>query len=277
MRTIAFVIITMGKSDYLEGMLKSLEKYERVILVDNSPNGICKKLIGEYNFIYCHELKAGVSSARNAGASLAKDVDYIYFLDDDLSFDEDWHRELEKTLTSDESVDLIGGRVIANYPEDVFVPEKYLYLVGEKNLGNESGIINKDYVGGCNLLVRAKTFFDLGGFDVNFGHKGNSLGLNEDVVFQEMIRKNHGTVYYTPEFVFYHHWKGTEDDLLKRVRLQGLYDRQTDLATNKIRFVLRNIKYMLFIVARKVLLCKENIRDVKYWDYLRYSAYVNNK
>ena len=36
MRTIAFAIITMGKSDYLEGMLKSLEKYERVILVDKS-------------------------------------------------------------------------------------------------------------------------------------------------------------------------------------------------------------------------------------------------
>lgn len=277
MRTIAFVIITMGQSDYLESMLKSLEKYERVILVDNSPSGVCKRLIGKYNFLYCHELKAGVSSARNAGASLAQDVDYIYFLDDDLSFDEEWHRELERTLASDENADLTGGRVIADYPKDVYVPEKYRYLVGEKNLGDGKGIITKDYVGGCNLLVRRETFLNLGGFDVNFGHKGAALGLNEDVVFQEMIRKNRGYVYYNPGFVFYHHWKGTEEDLLRRVRLQGLYDRQTDLTTNKLRFVLRNIKYVLFIATRRSLLSKDNIRDVKYWDYLRYSAYVNNK
>lgn len=277
MRKIAFVIITMGKSDYLEGMLKSLEKYDRVILVDNSPNGICKELIGKYNFIYCHELKAGVSSARNAGASLAKDVDYIYFLDDDLSFDEEWHRELEKTLTSDESVDLIGGRVIADYSDDLIIPEKYLYLVGEKNLGVIGKIVDKDYVGGCNLLINAKTFFRLGGFDINFGHVGTTLGLNEDVVFQELVRKNHGKVYYNPDLVFYHHWKGNENDLLKRIRLQGIYDRHTDLETNKLRFVLRIIKYVVFVSIHRIHLSKMNICNVQYWDYLRYSSYILNK
>lgn len=276
MRTIAFVIITMGKSDYLEGMLKSLEKYDRVILVDNSPNGICKKLIGKYNFIYCHELKAGVGSARNAGASLAKDVDYIYFLDDDLSFDEEWHRELEKTLDSYGCYDLIGGRVIANYFDDLIIPEKYRYLVGEKNLGGIGKIVDKDYVGGCNLLINAKTFFGLGGFDINFGHVGTKLGLNEDVVFQELVRKNHGTVYYNPDLVFYHHWKGNENDLLKRIRLQGIYDRHTDLETNKLRFVLRIIKYVVFVSIHRIRLSKKNIYDVKYWDYLRYSSYISN-
>lgn len=276
MRTIAFVIITMGKSDYLEGMLKSLEKYERVILVDNSPNGICKRLIGKYNFIYCHELKAGVSSARNAGASLAKDVDYIYFLDDDLSFDEEWHRELERTLTSDECFDLIGGRVIADYSDNLIIPKKYLYLVGEKNLGEISKIVDKDYVGGCNLLINAETFFELGGFDVNFGHVGTTLGLNEDVVFQELVRKNYGSVYYNPNLVFYHHWKGNEDDLLKRIRLQGIYDRHTDLETNKFRFILRIIKYVIFVSIHRFSLSKENICDVKYWDYLRYNSYISN-
>lgn len=276
MRTIAFAIITMGKSDYLEGMLKSLEKYERVILVDNSPNGICKRLIGKYKFIYFHELKAGVSSARNAGASLAQDVDYIYFLDDDLSFGEGWHRELERMLTSDEYFDLIGGRVIADYSDDLIIPQKYLYLVGEKNLGRISKIVDKDYVGGCNLLVNTKIFFRLGGFDVNFGHVGTMLGLNEDVVFQELVRKNHGLVYYNPNLVFYHHWKGNEDDLLKRIRLQGIYDRHTDLETNRLRFIFRIIKYVVFVSIHRVRFFKKNICNVKYWDYLRYSSYISN-
>lgn len=277
MKKIAFVIITMGKSNFLENMLASLNDYEEVILVDNSPEGKCKKLIGKYNFTYCHELKQGVSNARNAGALLVKNTDYIFFLDDDLSFGEGWHQELERTLASDINADLIGGRVVADYPKELLIPEKYLYLVGEKNLGELKKVVNNDYVGGCNLLVKANAFFKLGGFDVNFGHKGTSLGLNEDVVFQELIRKKHGFVYYNPKLVFYHHWKGTKDDLLRRVRLQGRYDRQTDLATNKLRFILRSIKYVLFITIRRFLPSKENMSDVKYWDYLRYSAYVNYK
>lgn len=277
MKRIAFVIITMGKSDYLEGMLSYLKKYEKVILVDNSPEGKCKTLVGKYNFTYTHELKSGVSNARNAGASLVGNVDYIYFLDDDLSFDEEWHYELERVLSSDSIEDLIGGRVIADYPQELSIPEKYLYLIGEKYLGEYPKIIKRDYVGGCNLLVKSETFFELGGFDSNFGHIGSTLGLNEDVVFQELIRKNHGSVYYNPKLIFYHHWRGSEDDLLRRVKLQGVYDRQTDLRTNKLRFVLRIIKYVLFIALQRFLLPGENVCEVKYWDYLRYCAYVNNK
>ena len=277
MRKLAFVIITMGESDYLEDMLGSLEEYEKVILVDNSAEGKCKSLIGKYHFTYIHELKPGVSNARNAGARLTGDVDYIYFLDDDLSFGGEWHCELERVLSADNVAELIGGRVVADYPRDISIPQKYLYLVGEKYLGDSEKKVNKDYVGGCNLLVRAETFFELGGFDSNFGHIGTTPGLNEDVVFQELIRKNHGFVHYNPKLVFYHHWQGTEDDLLKRVKLQGLYDRQTDLRTNKIRFILRNIKYVIFIALHRFLLSKKNVYDVKYWDYLRYSTYVNNK
>jgi len=277
MRRIAFVIISMGKSDYLECILSYLEKYEKVILVDNSPEGKCKSLIGKYHFTYTHELTPGVSNARNAGARLTGDVDYIYFLDDDLSFGEEWHYELERLLSADNVAELIGGRVVADYPRNIVIPAKYLYLVGEKNLGDSEKIVNKDYVGGCNLLVRAETFFALGGFDSNFGHIGTTQGLNEDVVFQELIRKNHGFVYYNPKLVFYHHWHGSEDDLLNRVKLQGVYDRQTDIRTNKHRFILRNIKYKIFIALHRYLLSNKNLYDVKYWDYLRYCSYVNNK
>ena len=103
------------------------------------------------------------------------------------------------------------------------------------------------------------------------------MGLNEDVVFQDQIRKNHGYVFFNPELVFVHHWRGSEDDLLRRVRLQGRFDRQTDLETNKLRFVLRNIKYALFIALRRIRNADKDLTDVKYWDYLRYSAYLGGK
>ena len=45
MKKIAFVIITIGTSDYLEDMLSSLNEYKSVILVDNSPDGKCKGIV----------------------------------------------------------------------------------------------------------------------------------------------------------------------------------------------------------------------------------------
>lgn len=276
MKKIAFVIISLGKSIYLEDMLISL-KDKKVVLVDNSSEGKCKNLESKYDITYCHELIQGVSNARNVGAALVGNVDYVYFLDDDLAFGKYWNQELNRFLASDDSFDLIGGRVKADYSSDLVLPDKYLYLVGEKNLGDAERVVYKDYVGGCNLLVKMDTFLELGGFDTHFGHKGTSIGLNEDVVFQEQIRKKHGSVFYNPELVFIHHWKGNKDDLLKRVRLQGLFDRQTDLETNKIRFVLRTIKYVLFIILRRLQASKDDLSDVKYWDYLRYSAYIDGK
>ena len=273
MKKIAFVIISMGNSLFLEDMLNSL-KDKKVILVDNSSECKCKNLLGKYDITYHHELIQSVSKARNAGAELVGDVDYVYFLDDDLTFGECWHQELNLFLESDDSFDLIGGRVKAVYSQELVLPEKYLYLVGEKNLGDSKREIATDYVGGCSLLVKLETFRKLGGFDTHFGHKGASIGLNEDVVFQEQIRKNHGSVFYNPELAFVHHWRGSEDDLLSRVRLQGRFDRQTDLETNKLRFVLRNIKYALFIALRMIRNADKDLTDVKYWDCLRYSAYL---
>lgn len=276
MKKIAFVIISMGNSDFLEDMLDSL-KGKRVILIDNSSEGKCKDVSSRYDITYYHELIQGVSKARNVGATLVGDVDYIYFLDDDLTFGECWNQELKRFLNSDDNYDLVGGRVKADYSPQIILPGKYLYLVGEKNLGESKKEIVKDYVGGCNLLVKMETFRKLGGFDTQFGHKGESIGLNEDVVFQEQIRRNHGSIFYNPALDFVHHWRGNEEDLLRRIRLQGLFDRQTDLETNKLRYVLRNIKYVLFITLRRAKKANTDLADVKYWDYLRYRAYLREK
>lgn len=274
MKKIAFVIITMGKSGYLENMLDSLKIYENVILVDNSPEAKCKGLIGKYNFKYCHELEPGVSSARNAGAKLVGNVDYIYFLDDDLSLGDDWHQELKRILSNDRDYDLIGGRVKADYFSELYIPEKYLYLVGEKNLGENARVICKDYVGGCNLLVKLETYYRLGGFNTNFGHVGTKIGLNEDVIFQEQIRKDHGTIYYDPALVFFHHWEGKDEDLLMRVKFQGKYDRQTDWSTNKLRFFLRVFKYTVCVKYLSIFLKKGRRYNTWYWDCMRYREYI---
>lgn len=275
MKSVAFVIITLGASQYLEPMLSFLSNSYRVIVVDNSIDRKCYPLIKKYKIQYIHERRQGASYARNAGALLVKNEDYIYFLDDDLSLTKEWAAELINVLKSSYLYDAVGGKVIAEYSLDKQIPRKYIYLVGGKDLGNTSFRLRNDYLGGCNLLVKRKTFSKLGGFDTNYGHKGLVTGLNEDVIFQEKIRKEKGFILYNPKLLFIHHWKGTLSDIENRVQLQGIYDRKVDLSYNRVRFILRMIKYTLWLLAY-IYTKKDNFDDEKHYDYLRYSAYVRN-
>lgn len=276
MKSVVFVIITMGKSVYLEDMLITLQKYQNVVVVDNSKNGICEGMVCKYNVRYLHETESGVSSARNAGATLAESEDYIYFLDDDLSFGSEWSSELNKILNDDITYDLVGGRVIAEYPSDIVLPEKYLYLVGKKDFGLKDIIIKNDYVGGCNFLVSRERFVQIGGFERHFGHKENLIGLNEDVLFQEKIRQVGGNVYYKPKLSFVHHWNGNIEDIYTRLQLQGIYDRKVDLKVNRTRFCLRIIKYSAWMGLFKIIDLIGKDSEVLKCDYLRYKAYLRD-
>ena len=275
MKSVAFVIITLGTSQYLEPMLSFLSNSYRVIVVDNSVDRRCLQLNRRYNIQYIHEKRQGASYARNTGASFVKNEDYIYFLDDDLSLTEEWASELLNVLKSPCLYDVVGGKVIAEYSLKTQIPRKYIYLVGGKDLGNTSFRLKHDYLGGCNLLVRRTTFSKLGGFDTDYGHKGTAIGLNEDVNFQEKIRRTNGLIQYNPKLLFIHHWKGSISDIEHRVQLQGIYDRKTDLSYNRFRFIMRMIKYTLWLFSFTYSK-NDDLDDEKHYDYLRYSAYVRN-
>ena len=119
-------------------------------------------------------------------------------------------------------------------------------------------------------------FFRLGTFNTQYGHKGSILGLNEDVVFQDVVRQNGGSITYDPELTFIHHWHGTKEQIIERICLQGIYDRQSDLMTNRFRFIMRMIKYICCIIKYH-LQNDKSIYCEKHFDYMRYSAYVTNR
>ncbi|NUM33609.1 MAG: glycosyltransferase [Candidatus Brocadiae bacterium] len=275
MKTVVFVIISVGMSDYLEPMIQTIRGSYPLILVDNSDDALLSPLSKKYEIYYIHEMTKGVSAARNAGSELAKLYDYIFFLDDDLELIDGWKETLEKILVDEKEYDCVGGRVIAKYDKNIRVPEKYSYLVGEKNLGNQEKKVVQDYIGGCNLLIRKKLFFEVGKFNTNFGHRNGKIGLNEDVLFQDTIRKKRFEVLYMPEFRFIHHWNGTEQMLFTRIRLQGNYDRQLDLRINKIRFFLRIIKYLVFLCGYQLFLKNRHV-IVYMYDFMRYYEYIFN-
>jgi GT2 family glycosyltransferase len=257
-------------------MISTISKHYPIIIVDNSDCALLVGLSQKYGINYVREEVKGVSVAKNNGSNLAIDYDFIFFLDDDLELTEGWKTAIDGILESETNYCCIGGRVIAKYDNKLNIPQKYLYLVGEKNFGEREKILSTDYLSGCNLLIQRKLFFDLGKFDLGFGHKDGVIGLNEDVLIQEQIRKRGFNIHYVPTLKFVHYWNGTEAMILERVRLQGIYDRMLDLRVNKIRFFLRLIKYLCFLAYYQVALRRKNIK-VHYYDSLRYREYLFGK
>lgn len=274
MKSVAFIIISLGKSEYLEQLLKELSSEYRVILVDNSQGLLCQKYSRKYPIEYITEEIQGISIARNKGASMVKTEDYLFFLDDDLSLLNNWKSTIDHILNDDIEYYCLGGKVIAEYDKKLKIPQKYLYLVGEKDFGNSIIELKHDYLGGCNLLIDRVTFNQVNGFNTSYGHKGNELGANEDVILQDDIRRMGRSITYRGDLVFKHHWNGDEKKIIRRLKIQGLNDRLTDLKTKKLIFFLRLIKYTIFVIAKKSRIKKTTYWSEEYFDYIKYKAYL---
>ncbi len=279
MKTISFIIISIGKSDKLDNLLCFFDKFVKfgtIILVDNSTSGI---LYNKYhNVKYKHEIKQGASYARNSGASIATS-DYLYFLDDDILPNSSWIDELTSFLQSELFVGIIGGQVDIPKEIEKLVPNNYSYLVGRKTFGEKTKVIRRDYIGGCNFLITKKLFDVVGGMNVQLGHNLNKIVLNEDVYLQEKVRKNGKKIVFNPRLSVTHFWKGNAEQLIERVKLQGKYDKIVDFEIKRKRYILRIVKYSIYIfffnIIMKYFVKTHNTNY--YFTIVRYKGYAEYK
>ena len=274
---LSFIISSIGKSDRLDHLINQIDSMfynKEIILVDNSRNKLLyKKYYKSSKCRYIYEGNQGTSYARNTGAKEAKN-EMLIFLDDDIVLSDNFRNIDFLSLYKDEKFGIAGGKIIvSNKPK--YLPKKYTYLAGEKDFGNK--LINMPsyhYLGGCLLIIKKKTFDLFKGFDVQFGHQGNIIGANEDIIFQELIRKAGLKVVYIPEATVYHFWNENEAKALERVRKQGIVDRMTDEKYFKSRMILKLVKYKIFIFIFKNN--KKLSKEMQY-DLERYKSYVNSK
>lgn len=274
---LSFIISSIGKSDRLDNLINQIYSWfdnKELILVDNSRDKVLyEKYFNNDKCKYVYEKKAGLSFARNRGALEAK-YDMLIFLDDDVVLGDNFKSASFKSLYDNHDFGIAGGKIVVNEIPD-YLPEKYTYLAGEKDYGDEVIVMPKyKYLGGCTLVMRKDVFNKIGGFDINFGHNGNNIGANEDVIMQEMIRKKGLKVIYDPQFLVYHFWNEEEDKAILRVRKQGIVDRITDKKYFTFRMILRLIKYNIFIMINGN---RKNLSNEKKYDLERYRSYVKGK
>ena len=274
MSKISYIISSIGKSNKLEELINILINNlddNEVILIDNSKEGILKFYKNNKKIHYFHEKESGLSNARNRGAKEATN-ELLVFLDDDIIPKNIFFKRINDYTKKISNDFIIGGKIIPkSLPK--YLPPKYQYIAGLKDYGDKKLLLPKyTYLGGCLLIMTKKTFEKLTGFDKSFGHNGKNIGANEDVIIQDIAHKKKIDVIYDPNLCVIHHWNGSYELALERIKTQGKNDRITDKKYHKIRLILKHIKYNLFILIKRK---SNNLTDI--YDIVRYKSYVQNR
>ena len=198
---VSYIISSIGKSRKLNELLNSLIKHlngNEIILIDNSENKALQQYKKNKAIHYYHEEKTGLSNARNRGAKEASN-ELLVFLDDDIIPKSSFFKALNSYANNKSLKAIVGGKII---PKEIpkFLPIKYQYIAGMKNFGDDKKILPKyKYLGGCLLVMTKETFNKVNGFNNNFGHDGSKLSANEDVLIQDIARKDGINMIYDPK------------------------------------------------------------------------------
>jgi mycofactocin system glycosyltransferase len=142
---------------------------------------------------------AGPGAARNAGAQeVARDVEFLAFVDSDCVADPDWLRRLVVEL-ADHRVAACAGRAVSR-GEDSPV-ERYEQVRSPIDLGTRRADLDRTgpffYVPAANLVVRRRLFDRIGGFRV-------ALRVGEDVDLCQRLLEAGGRIRYVPEATVVH-------------------------------------------------------------------------
>jgi glycosyltransferase involved in cell wall biosynthesis len=211
----SIVICTYNRAKYLKTVLESVRGQEiasdlfETIIVDNNSTdntpAIAKEFIQTHPLaFYVHETKQGLAYARNRGWQEASGQ-YIVYTDDDCRLPEDWLFKAANIIKK-ERYELFGGPYFPYYENQKPSWYKDTYGSSTKWLPSEPGLLKKNYLTGGNMFVRKDILETHGGFPVNFGMRGNSLGYGEDTHFQRLLSEKDTRIriHYDPDLFVYH-------------------------------------------------------------------------
>lgn len=114
-------IATYRRPEMLDRLLASLAPVspgDRVVVVDNDPEGSAAAVSARYPFVdYVTEPRPGIAAARNRGLDELRDEQYIAFVDDDEWVCDGWLDIMRGTLERLGAA-VVVGPVIPEYPAD---------------------------------------------------------------------------------------------------------------------------------------------------------------
>ncbi|HYW34941.1 MAG TPA: glycosyltransferase [Balneolaceae bacterium] len=172
----------------------SFDQYEVIVTDDEGEGSKSQKLVQE-KYSWAHWVAGpgcGPAANRNNGAKKAKG-DWLVFTDDDCLPDKNWLAAIWEAKLSDENVDVIEGKTIADQP---------------KPSSGWEAPINED--GGnlwsCNMAIHKNCFDELEGFDEEY-----PVASVEDIDFHKRIKLANYIIEFAPGALVVHPWRRIPD------------------------------------------------------------------
>jgi glycosyltransferase involved in cell wall biosynthesis len=217
---ITVIVCTYNRCTSLAKALNSVaasrlpESFEwEVLVVDNNSRDQTREVVEHFcrrhprRFRYLFESQQGKSFALNAGIHEARG-DVLAFMDDDVTVDSMWARNLTAHLHNGEWAGA-GGRIL---PAHDFSPPPWLPLDGPRNMSGVLALFDfgdKTYALdraplGTNMAFQKKMFGKYGGFRTDLGPSPGSEIRNEDTEFGRRLLAAGERLRYEPSAIVYH-------------------------------------------------------------------------
>jgi glycosyltransferase involved in cell wall biosynthesis len=212
---LSVVIATFRRYDVLPDAIDSVLAQQKVsrenleiIVVDNTPVAERQAVRNSDQCnLFITEDVSGLSRARNIGIH-ASHADLIAFLDDDAIASPTWASEAIDLLNNNADWDVIGGRILAKYPDNqkpIWIDaklEEFLSCI-DWPVDKPTAMADGLWIAGANMVFRRRVFQDGHGFDERLGRNGSSSLLsNDETELFESIGKDR--IYYVPQMAVDH-------------------------------------------------------------------------
>jgi glycosyltransferase involved in cell wall biosynthesis len=190
---ISVIIPAFNEEKFLGNCLLSLKEQDfkdfEIIVVDNNSTDKTGEIAKKLGAILVFEKNQGIAFARNKGAKIAKG-EILVFTDADTILPKNWLSRIKEEFEKDKELIAFGGSCqFYSGPISARLAGKFLlkpFLFLDKFFSGGFNLM------GCNMAIKKKAFFKVGGFNEN-------LKLNEDVEISYRLREI-GKVKLDPNF-----------------------------------------------------------------------------
>jgi len=216
---LSIVICTYNRAQMLDDVLKGFSTLKHVqdmtyevIIVDNNSSDNTRDIAEqwqaqkEFQLRYSMEVRQGISHARNRAVSEARG-DWLWFVDDDIYFDENWLQGVTDVIKNNPDAMAIAGKIILEFerPEPEWLPDIAYNYYGLTRFGdNPRWLKHGEYPIGANVAIRKVVFECVGLFNSNLGRVGNSLISWDETEFFMRLYRSGGQIIYTPHAIVRH-------------------------------------------------------------------------
>lgn len=240
---ISVVVPIYNEEKYLTQCISALlqqnypkELYEIILIDDGSYDKsplICREFVTKYTqeapkITYVRIRHSGLSVGRNTGIYLSQGT-LIAFIDGDAVADKNWLAEIQKPFI-DKEVGVVGGRI--NILNDESAVARFVDIVRHTQLFGPK--YYKNAIIGTNMAYRKIVFDRVGGFYVEFTHRGDESSLLRFVL-------QHYNFAVAPSAIVYHERPDTLFGWLKTEYKEGYLTPLVGKVPSNISGVKRNI------------------------------------